>query len=400
MTSRRRSWRLLIAAVLLTAVAAGPQPAFADPPAPVAQPASSNPVAIATRTARWQLARLNDASHVSRATGETLKPRAWEQAVFWIGMTTLADAGAPADIREAIVAMGRRNRWMPGDLPFFADDHAITQAYLWTASHGAGREAIAPTQAAFDRVLTEQPRVSLAFYVPKAGYHATECLVRWCWCDALFMAPPAMLTLSRQTGDRRYRDHAMREWWATTDFLYDPVEKLYYRDSRFFERRDARERKLFWSRGNGWVFAGMARSIPLLEPDSTDSRRMIALFRDMAARLVALQKADGYWAPSLLAAEDSPPETSGTAFFTYGLAWGINAGILDRAGFEPAARNGWDALLRAVQADGKLGYVQQVSDRPEQVLAGDTQYYGVGAFLMAASEIAELDVRRRKERHR
>lgn len=387
--------------MLLTAVAAGgPQPAFADPPAPVAQPASSNPVAIATRTARWQLARLNDASHVSRATGETLKPRAWEQAVFWIGMTALADAGAPADIREAIIAMGRRNRWMPGDLPFFADDHAITQAYLWTASHGAGREAIAPTQAAFDRVLTEQPRVSLAFYVPKAGYHATECLVRWCWCDALFMAPPAMLALSRQTGDRRYRDHAMREWWATTDFLYDPVERLYYRDSRFFERRDARERKLFWSRGNGWVFAGMARSIPLLEPDSTDSRRMIALFRDMAARLVALQKADGYWAPSLLAAEDSPPETSGTAFFTYGLAWGINAGILDRARFEPAARNGWDALLRAVQADGKLGYVQQVSDQPEQVLAGDTQYYGVGAFLMAASEIAELDVRRRKERHR
>ena len=400
MTSRRRSWRLLIAAVLLTAVAAGPQPAFADPPAPVAQPASSNPVAIATRTARWQLARLNDASHVSRATGETLKPRAWEQAVFWIGMTTLADAGAPADIREAIVAMGRRNRWMPGDLPFFADDHAITQAYLWTASHGAGREAIAPTQAAFDRVLTEQPRVSLAFYVPKAGYHATECLVRWCWCDALFMAPPAMLTLSRQTGDRRYRDHAMREWWATTDFLYDPVERLYYRDSRFFERRDARERKLFWSRGNGWVFGGMARSIPLLEPDSDDGRRMIALFRDMATRLVELQKPDGYWPPSLLAPEDSPPETSGTAFFTYGLAWGINAGVLDRARFEPAARKGWDALLRAVQADGKLGYVQQVSDRPEQVLAGDTQYYGVGAFLLAASEVAKLDAPRRQEQHR
>jgi rhamnogalacturonyl hydrolase YesR len=390
----------LIAALLLGPVAVFAQTPAVTPSSPIVQPASSNPVDIATRTARWQLARLHDASHVSRVTGETMNPRAWEQAVFWIGMTALADAGATDDIRKAILDTGRRNGWMPGEQPFFADDHAITQAYLWTARHGAGREAIAPTQATFDRVLAEQPRVSLAFYVPKAGYHKAECLVRWCWCDALFMAPPAMLALSRQTGDHRYRDHAMREWWATTDFLYDPVEKLYYRDSRFFERRDARERKLFWSRGNGWVFGGMARSIPLLEPDSADGRRMIALFQEMAVRLVELQKPDGYWAPSLLAPEDSPPETSGTAFFTYGLAWGINAGILDRARFEPAVRKGWAALLRAVQPDGKLGYVQQVSDRPEQVLPGDTQYYGVGALLLAASEVAKLDKPHREDQRR
>jgi rhamnogalacturonyl hydrolase YesR len=393
----------LIAALLLSPIATLAQAMDASRPA--AQPASANrtamdPVDIATRTARWQLARLNDASHVSRVTGETLKPRAWEQAVFWIGMTALADAGAPDDIREAILDMGRRNRWMPGEQPFFADDHAITQAYLWAPRHGAGREAIAPTQAMFDRVVAEQPRVSLAFYVPKAGYYKAECLVRWCWCDALFMAPPAMLALSRQTGDRRYRDHAMREWWATTDFLYDPVEKLYYRDSRFFERRDAHERKLFWARGNGWVFGGIARSLPLIEADSADGRRMTALFREMAGRLVELQKPDGYWSPSLLAPDDSPPETSGTAFFTYGLAWGINAGILDRARFEPSVRKGWHALLRALQPDGKLGYVQQVSDRPEQVHAADTQYYGVGAFLLAASEVAKLDAVHPQQRSR
>jgi rhamnogalacturonyl hydrolase YesR len=200
-----------------------------------------------------------------------------------------------------------------------------------------------------------------------------------------------MLALARQTGDLRYREHAMREWWATTEFLYDPVEKLYYRDSRFFERRDAQERKLFWARGNGWVFAGMARSLPLLDENVEDRRRMVALFREMATRLVELQKPDGYWSPSLLAPEGSPPETSGTAFFTYGLAWGINAGLLDRELFEPAVRKGWDALTRAIRPDGMLGYVQQVSDRPEEVLPTDTQYYGVGAFLLAASEVARLD---------
>jgi hypothetical protein len=66
-------------------------------------------------------------------------------------------------------------------------------------------------------------------------------------------------------------------------------------------------------------------------------------------------------------------------------------GLLDRAAFEPAARRGWAALERAIQPDGRLGWVQQVSDRPDQVAAEDTQYYGVGAFLLAATAIADLD---------
>jgi rhamnogalacturonyl hydrolase YesR len=205
------------------------------------------------------------------------------------------------------------------------------------------------------------------------------------------MAPPAFVELSRQSGDDRYRAFAMKEFWATTDFLYDPAEHLYYRDSRFFERRDTKGRKMFWSRGNGWVFAGIARIVPNLDKGGDDRRRMEALFVQMAGRLRELQKPDGYWPPSLLAQENSPPETSGTAFYTYGMAWGISAGLLPREVYEPVVRRGWAALVRSIQPDGRLGWVQQVSDRPETVEAKDTQYYGVGAFLLAATAVAELN---------
>ncbi|WP_235425349.1 glycoside hydrolase family 88/105 protein [Croceibacterium mercuriale] len=346
--------------------------------------------ALAVRMADWQLARL-DGSHVARASRETGDPRAWEQAVFWVGLTHLADAaGTPPRIGQAVLDMGRRTGWQPGRLPYFADDHVITQAYLWAAENGGGEEARGPARATFDKVLADRPKSTLAFVVPPEGYSAAECLVRWCWCDALFMAPPALAELSNQTGDPRYRDFATAEFWATTDFLYDPVEQLYYRDSRFFERRDDQGRKQFWSRGNGWVFAGMARMIPLLPEGSADRLRMEGLFQEMAARLATLQKDDGYWAPSLLAPEGSPPEASGTAFYTYGMAWGIKAGLLDAATYRPAAERGWAALTRAVQPDGGLGWVQQVSDRPEQVAASDTQYYGVGGFMMAAAAMADL----------
>ncbi len=366
---------------------------------PVAAPARSagaapadvrSPAKLALSLADWQLARMESAGHVSRATGETRNPRAWEQAVFWVGMTALADAGAPPRIAEAVKRMGAANAWQPGHQPYFADDHAITQSYLWAATHGSGPAARAPAQATFDRIVDTPAVTTLAFAVPPAGYSATECLTRWCWCDALFMAPPAMIELSRQTGNPKYRDFALREFWATTDFLFDPVERLYYRDSRFFERRDDKQRKQFWSRGNGWVFAGMARIIPLLPKGSPDRQRMERLFVSMAGRLAGLQKPDGYWAPSLLAPEGSPPETSGTAFYTYGMAWGVTAGLLPRATYAPVARKGWTALVRAIQPDGRLGYVQQVSDRPETVEAQDTQYYGVGAFLLAATAMTAL----------
>lgn len=376
---------------LFLAALASPAASAAPPPAVAPADQRAAPLARAVALADWQLARMNDAAHVSRATGETRKPRAWEQAVFWVGMTALVDAGAPPRVRDAILAMGRANDWTPGEKPYFADDHAITQSYLWAAAHGAGPAARGPATATFDHIVDRPAVTTLAFAVPPSGYGDTECLTRWCWCDALFMAPPALAELSRQTGNPKYRDFALREFWATTDFLLDPVEQLYYRDSRFFERRDAKQRKQFWSRGNGWVFAGMARTIPLLAKGSADRVRMEALFRAMAAKLKRVQKPDGYWAPSLLAPEDSPPESSGTAFYTYGMAWGVNAGLLPRADYAPVARAGWAALERSIRPDGRLGWVQQVSDRPESVQADDTQFYGVGGFLLAATQIAALD---------
>ena len=356
----------------------------------VAERSATSPVALAEKLADWQLARLNDTQHIARVTGETRRPRAWEQAVFWIGLSELADTTQSVKYRAAIMEMGRANEWKPGDRIYFADDHAITQSYLWAVNHGAGGAVKETTRARFDEILAKPAVATLGYYQPPEDFFGNECLKRWCWSDALFMAPPAWAEMTRLTGDDRYLKFALSEFWATTDFLYDPAEQLYYRDSRFFERRDAEGRKLFWSRGNGWVLAGLARLIPRVPPGE-DRNRLINLFIEMAGRVKDLQKPDGYWSPSLLDRDDTPPETSGTAFFTYAIAWGINEGLLPETEYRPVVDRGWRALIAALQPDGRLGWVQQVSDRPEQVSATDTQYYGVGAFLMAASEITKLD---------
>jgi rhamnogalacturonyl hydrolase YesR len=344
---------------------------------------------LAAKAADWQLARL-DAAHITHMKEESRDSKSWEQGAFWVGLTRLADVSGEKRFREAVFAMGRGNQWQPGPRLYHADDHVIGQSYLWAAAHGAGAEASAPIRERFDAILAKPPVVHLSFYVPPGGYGDTACLVRWCWCDALFMGPPTWLELGRQTHDRRYVDFALAEFWSATAFLFDPEEDLYFRDSRFFERRDDQGRKLFWSRGNGWVFAGLANMLDALPADHPDRVGIEKLFRQMAEKLKTLQKPDGYWAPSLLGPENSPPESSGTGFYVYGLAWGINRGLLDAFAYRPAVLSGWQALTRAVAKDGRVGWVQQVSDRPETVNESDTQFYGVGAFLLAASAVAQL----------
>ena len=352
-------------------------------------PVRKQVLAVAARVADWQLARL-DGQHIhSHMKEESRDPRSWQQGAFWVGMTHFAPMSGQQRYRDAIVAQGKANGWRPGDRVYHADDHVIAQSYLWAVRQGANPEVIGPIRGNFDAILANPPVVHLSFVIAQQ-YEQTACLRRWCWCDAIFMSPPAWLDLANQTGERKYRDYAMAEFWATTEFLYDPAEKLYFRDSRFFERRDDQGRKLFWSRGNGWVFAGIANMLDLLPRDHADRPRLERLFQQMADKLKAVQKSDGYWAPSLLGAENSPAETSGTGFFVYGLAWGVNRGLLPREPYLPSIYRGWQALTRAVAKDGKLGWVQQVSDRPEQVAEGDTQFYGVGAFLLAASDVASL----------
>ncbi|RZJ12414.1 MAG: glycosyl hydrolase family 88 [Rubrivivax sp.] len=350
-------------------------------------------IAVVEKVADYQITAMAAGLNPIK-TGEGYpNPKGWVQAALFVGLTELADRSSNPRYKQLIIQRGEANMWKLASRKYFADDQAIGQAYLWAAKNGASANARAEVKSELDAILENPSNAKLEFTEHREGngIEALGCQSRWCWSDALFMAPAIWFELSQQTGDPKYAEFAKREFWAATQFLFDDTENLYFRDSRFFDRRDEAGRKVFWSRGVGWAFAGLTRMIDRLPEADADRARMISIFQRMAGRLKTLQKADGYWAPSLLAnGAETPPESSGTAFYTYGLAWGIKRGILDKATYESPARKGWAALLRAVHPDGKLGYVQPVGDRPDQVSYEDTQLYGVGAFLLAGTAIADL----------
>jgi len=205
------------------------------------------------------------------------------------------------------------------------------------------------------------------------------------------MAPPAMARLSVITKDPKYLNAMDKEWSRTADLLYDKDEHLFFRDNSFLSKLTKNGQKIFWSRGNGWVFAGLARTLTYIPSDSPVRAKYVTIFKDMAAKLASLQQPDGTWRPSLLDPDQFPdPETSGTALNCYAYAWGINNGLLDRATYLPVAAKAWGALLAARRSDGLLGYVQNVGDSPASVKPDGTKLYATGAFLMDASELSKL----------
>jgi unsaturated rhamnogalacturonyl hydrolase len=301
----------------------------------------------------------------------------WARAAFYDGMMAAYRATGDEQYLRQALAWGASRDWKLGDRPRHADDQSPGQTYLELYLLKKDPVMLAHTKATLDAMLSS----------PKRGR------ADWWWCDALFMAPPVLVRLYAATGDERYLTFLNQMWWDTTDFLFDPEANLYYRDESYIGKLNADGKKIFWARGNGWVMAGTVRVLQYLPKDDPYRSRYVRLLQKMAASVSRLQGADGLWRPSLLDPQEAPvPETSGTGFFCYALAWGINQGYLERRTYLPVVKKAWRGLVGAVQQDGKLGWVQQIGAAPAKVSFDDNQEYGSGAFLLAASEMYKLKV--------
>jgi len=218
----------------------------------------------------------------------------------------------------------------------------------------------------------------------------------WWWADGLYMVMPVMTKLYKITGNQQYLDKLYEYFSYARELMYDKDSHLFYRDAKYIypQHKTNNQMKDFWSRGNGWVFAGLAKVLQDLPENDPHRAEYIKIYQDMADALADCQQEEGFWTRSLLDADHAPGyETSGTAFFTYGYLWGINNGFLDEETYTPVMGKGWEYLTEiALQSDGRIGYVQPIGERADQhknVGPDTTADFGVGAFLLAASEMVK-----------
>jgi len=347
--------------------------------------------AIGDRVAEWQITNIDDLSYIRNFRTGDADRRGWQHGALYVGMMNWAALPGNEKYDLPLKAISEENQWKLGRRLFHGDDHTVGQLYLHFYKQEDDREMIRHTIEQFNQILVANPNDTLEFLGDGVSCVGRVCQLRWCWCDALFMSPATWIGLTLATGEPQYMAYADKEFWATHDYLLDPEFNLFFRDSRYFTRREEAGNKIFWSRGNGWVFAGLVNILRVLPQDHPSYPRYVQLYKDMATTIAGLQHDTGLWSASLLSENPNPtPETSGSSFMTYGLAWGLNSGHLDSATYEPVVRKGWQALVNAVDDDGKLGWVQPVGAGPDTVLATDSHLFGVGAFLLAASQMQQF----------
>ena len=322
------------------------------------------------RVADWQLA--NPSNHPLHD---------WTQAPFFLGLESLHQVSGDARYLAAVKQFGKQLDYGPGPRVTHADDHAVLQAWLNLYQLDKDPAKLNPCIGHFDKILA-----ALAKEPAKSISGGT---LTWCWCDSLFMSPAVWAHLSKLTGDPKFFAWADREWWTTTDVLYDATYHLFYRDDRFFGKHTPSGKKVFWARGNGWVVGGLTHVLDFLPANHPSRERYLGLYHDMIYALEMLQNADGLWRTSLLDPQDPQGESSGSAFFVYAMAWGVNRGLLPADTFRPRIMQGYQALINNIQPTGMLGYVQKVGDSPDKHDTGadSTEVYGSGAYLLAGAEI-------------
>jgi rhamnogalacturonyl hydrolase YesR len=301
----------------------------------------------------------------------------WPESVFYMGVMATYDTTLDGTWLTAANTWATGNQWtLLGGTTTpptrSADNQSAGQVY-------AEIDLLNPVPASSVDIANSQASIDAMIESPNPGH------VDWWWCDALFMAPPLVARLGAATGQAKYFAFLDTMWPDASAALFDPVQKLFWRDATFVNT------DTYWSRGNGWVMGGIVRVLEDLPSSDPERPTYVTMLQTLSASIAPLQGADGLWRSDLLHPAAYPnPETSGTSLFTYAMAWGVRQGILDRAVYEPVVTKAWAGLVSNMTPEGRLEYVQGTGSAPAAATASDSYDYGVGAFLLAGSEIAKL----------
>ncbi|MEX2234777.1 MAG: glycoside hydrolase family 88 protein [Cyclobacteriaceae bacterium] len=327
----------------------------------------------------------------------------WIRGTYYTGVMACYQATGDKKFLDQCDSLGNKFNWQ---LPVLKTDsrgsgaNLLTFAQTWLESYmvGKDKDKIRPTISHLENSGIRNPVSGPLNWYYEEGRR---------YVDGLFTGPPALAMLYSITKEEKYAQWMDAFFWDVYGNLYDIEENLFYRDSRFFpdclEQRKldpawqgndqvtANGKKVIWSRGNGWALAGITRVLKYLPRDNASYKRYEKLFKDMAYAIKNLQSEEGFWYPNLHDPEHfGVKETSGTSFFIYGFAYGINNGILNEQEYLPVIEKAWKSVYESVSREGKVQWGQGVGDRPVMIKKEDSHEYVTGTFLLAASEVYKL----------
>ena len=330
----------------------------------------------------------------------------WTRGVYYEGLMALYEIDANERYIDYTDRWACFHQWTPrnGVQTNDADDQCCGQTYVDRYLQSGGKEKIIHVITNLNNQMsTPNTKASVKQALRETNANG-ELYGWWTWIDAIQMAMPLYMQVYKVTGDRRYADHAMKMYRWTRDTLagglFNEREGLWWRDKDFVAPYQTPDGKnCYWSRGNGWVYAALVRCMNQLSPKDQYYKELKKDFLLMSSALKVCQRPeDGLWNPSLVSYADfGGKETTGTALFLYGMAWGIRKGILKEKKYKSVCDRAWEGLVRdCVHPNGFLGWVQGTGKAPSDgqplsyTKVPDFEDYGTGCFLLGGTEYYKL----------
>ncbi|KRT14678.1 glycosyl hydrolase family 88 [Pedobacter ginsenosidimutans] len=311
----------------------------------------------------------------------------WTRAVYYEGLMNLYKIHPEKEYYDYAVQWGQKHNWglRNGITTKNADDQACGQTYIDLYLIDKQPERIKDIKASIDLVI-------------KSGK-----VNDWTWIDAIQMGMPVFAKLGKLYNDTTYYNYMYKMYMHSKNTegggLYNAKDGLWWRDKDFVPPyKEPNGEDCYWARGNGWVVAALVRVLEIIPENEVHRNEYLKTYHEMIKALVPIQRTDGFWNVSLHdATHFGGKETSGTALFVYGMAWGVNQGILDKATYLPIITKAWNAMTKdAVQKNGFIGYMQGTGKEPKDgqpvsyTSVPDFEDYGLGCFLLAGTEVYKL----------
>jgi unsaturated rhamnogalacturonyl hydrolase len=324
---------------------------------------------------------------LSITTNITRPSNIWTRAVYYEGLMDMYKLNPDKAYYDYAVDWGQKHKWglRGGISTRNADNQACGQTYLHLHDIEKHPERMHDIKASIDLMM-------------KSGK-----VNDWTWIDALQMAMPVFAQLGNLTGDKAYYEYMYKMYMHSKEVegggLYNKADGLWWRDKDFVPPyKEPNGEDCYWSRGNGWVIAALVRVLDIMPEDAPHRDEYLKTYKEMLAALVPLQRPDGFWNVSLHdPTHFGGKETSGTALFVYGMAWGINKGIISSETYKPVLVKAWNAMTKeAIAKDGSLGYLQGTGKEPKDgqpvtfTSRPDFEDYGLGCFLLAGTEVYKM----------
>lgn len=338
----------------------------------------------ADKVANWQINNFSYSSGNSHDYGIA----SWTHSVLYMGLAEWAKTETNESYYTWLISIGNTANWTPARnfeyttySLYHADEFCVSQFFIAMYKKYGEQKMIIPSVDRLDWVLSNPPNASMSSSNKQS----------WTWCDALFMAPSVYAQIAVEKEETKYLEFMDKEFRKTYNHLFDKTEKLFFRDDSYFNKTEANGKKVFWGRGNGWALAGIANMLKSLPEDYEHRSYYESIFRELALNLISLQDTKGGWHASLLDPDSYPAaETSATGLITYALVYGLNTGLLTEAEALYPVIKAWNSLCNAIHDNGKLGWVQPIGQDPKTITRDMTATFGVGAFLLTASEMYRL----------